>query len=114
MNCTICSLLFDSAFDQDLQVLDRAEQVGARIAEPAGGLRQLTQCVAERVAVAVEGVGGLVDERAQRALQPAVLGPQLRASAAVSCSLTSSHSTGTAVRSSPIVSAVGHRPPAPV
>ena len=78
-NCTICSLLFDSAFDQHLQVLHRAEQVGARVAEPAGGLRQLAQRVAERVAVAVERVGGLVDEPAPADPASALLRAELRA-----------------------------------
>ena len=84
--------------DQHLQVLYRAEDVGARIPQPASGLRELAQRVVERVAVAVERVGRLVDHACPAV--PAAVRP--RDSAAwpdrVSACLTSSHSTGTAVR----------------
>ncbi len=65
--------------DEHLQVADGAEQVGARVTEPPGGLRQLAQRLPERIAVAVEGVGGLVDERRQRTLHRSLLWSKLRA-----------------------------------
>lgn len=49
--------------DQHLQILDRAEDVVARITKASSHLRQFPQRVVERVAVAVEGVCGLVDRR---------------------------------------------------
>ena len=64
--------------DQHLQVAHGAEQVGARVAEPARRLGQLAQRVAEGVAVAVERVGGLVDERRQRTLHVALLRAERR------------------------------------
>ena len=94
--------------DEHLQIADGAEQVGAGVTQPARGLRQLAQRLPERVAVAVEGVGGLVDERASAGPASIPAAGRVACSAAVSCSLTSSHSTGTAVRSRPDLGAVGH------
>ena len=55
--------------DQHLQVLDCAEEIAARIPQAPSGLRQLPQRIVERLAVAVERVGGLVDRTcAERAL----------------------------------------------
>ena len=65
--------------DEHLQILHGAEQVCPRVAKPARGLRQLAKRLAERVAVSVEGVGGLVHEIAQRALQRSLLGPEFAA-----------------------------------
>ncbi len=62
---------------QHLQITHRAEQVGPRVTEPARGLRQFAQCLPERVAVAVERVGGLVDRGHQRSLHTALFGTQL-------------------------------------
>ena len=63
--------------DEHLQIADGAEQIGARVTEPTRGLRQLAQRLAERVAVAVERVGRLVDESRQRALHRTLLRSEL-------------------------------------
>lgn len=61
---------------QHLQIAHGPEQVRARISETSCGLRQFAQRVAERVAVTVEGVGGLVHECGQRSLHVTLLRTQ--------------------------------------
>ena len=77
VNCTICSLLFDSAFTSTCRLRTVPNRSVRESPEPPCGLRQLAQRLPERVAVAVEGVGGLVDERPERALHVVLLRPQL-------------------------------------
>ena len=63
--------------NQHLQIAESAEQIGTRVTQPARCLRQLSQGLPKRVAVSVEGVGGLIHERAQRALHSALLRSEL-------------------------------------
>ena len=82
--------------DQDRDVLDRAEQVLAVVAERGEGLRQLDQRVADVGALSPQVVRRGADELAERA-DAAGLGRLQRVGEPLQLLRRSSHSTGTAV-----------------
>ncbi len=64
--------------DEGLQVFDDVDDVAAAVGEDPADARQLTERLAQLVAVALEGVGGAVDEPAHRRARYPALGSQIR------------------------------------